>query len=83
MKTLARIIAWLFGFLRKRKGTPVQPKKRKPDKKDRYGRKCSTFWDSSVRGTYRRSHHKVGRNAPCPCESGLKHKRCHGKAVLL
>ena len=22
---------------------------------------------------------KVGRNDPCPCGSGLKHKRCHGK----
>ena len=22
---------------------------------------------------------KVGRNAPCPCGSGLKYKRCHGK----
>ena len=21
---------------------------------------------------------KVGRNEPCPCGSGLKHKRCHG-----
>lgn len=21
---------------------------------------------------------KVGRNEPCPCESGLKFKRCHG-----
>jgi hypothetical protein len=21
---------------------------------------------------------KVGRNDPCPCESGLKYKRCHG-----
>ena len=22
---------------------------------------------------------KVGRNDPCPCGSGLKYKRCHGK----
>lgn len=22
---------------------------------------------------------KIGRNQPCPCESGLKYKRCHGK----
>lgn len=22
---------------------------------------------------------KVGRNAPCPCGSGLKYKKCHGK----
>lgn len=24
------------------------------------------------------SKHKVGRNEPCPCESGLKYKFCHG-----
>ena len=24
---------------------------------------------------------KVGRNAPCPCGSGRKYKRCHGKAA--
>jgi hypothetical protein len=23
---------------------------------------------------------KVGRNAPCPCGSGLKSKRCHGRS---
>lgn len=22
---------------------------------------------------------KIGRNDPCPCGSGLKYKRCHGK----
>ncbi len=26
-----------------------------------------------------RSHPKVGRNDPCPCGSGLKFKKCHGK----
>jgi preprotein translocase subunit SecA len=25
-----------------------------------------------------RSGEKVGRNAPCPCGSGKKYKRCHG-----
>ena len=24
---------------------------------------------------------KVGRNAPCPCGSGKKYKRCHGANV--
>ena len=24
-------------------------------------------------------HQKVGRNEPCPCGSGLKYKRCHGR----
>lgn len=26
-----------------------------------------------------REGRKVGRNEPCPCGSGLKFKRCHGK----
>jgi preprotein translocase subunit SecA len=26
-----------------------------------------------------RSHPKVGRNDPCPCGSGLKYKKCHGR----
>jgi uncharacterized protein YecA (UPF0149 family) len=81
MKTFAKIIAWLFGFLRKHKDTLAQPKKRKPNKRDKYGRKCVTFWNSSVRGTYRRPYRKVGRNDLCPCDSGVKFKKCHGKAI--
>ena len=26
-----------------------------------------------------RASPKIGRNAPCPCGSGGKYKRCHGK----
>ncbi len=26
-----------------------------------------------------RSEAKIGRNEPCPCGSGKKYKRCHGK----
>lgn len=29
--------------------------------------------------TYVRQGDKVGRNAPCPCGSGKKYKKCHGK----
>ena len=29
--------------------------------------------------TIRRDEDKVGRNDPCPCGSGKKYKRCHGK----
>ena len=29
--------------------------------------------------TFKRQEEKVGRNAPCPCGSGKKYKRCHGK----
>ena len=24
---------------------------------------------------------KIGRNDPCPCNSGLKYKKCHGASV--
>ena len=26
-----------------------------------------------------RSDKKIGRNDPCPCESGKKYKQCHGR----
>ena len=29
--------------------------------------------------TIRRDEDKVGRNDPCPCGSGKKYKKCHGK----
>ena len=29
--------------------------------------------------TFRREHPKVGRNDPCPCGSGRKHKKCCGR----
>ena len=28
----------------------------------------------------RRQQKKVGRNEPCPCGSGKKYKKCHGRA---
>lgn len=33
----------------------------------------------SREATYRRETPKIGRNDPCPCGSGLKHKRCCGR----
>lgn len=29
-------------------------------------------------GTLQRIRPKIGRNEPCPCNSGKKFKRCHG-----
>ena len=26
-----------------------------------------------------RTEPKIGRNQPCPCGSGVKYKKCHGK----
>ena len=31
------------------------------------------------RRSAKREADKVGRNDPCPCGSGKKYKRCHGK----
>ena len=30
--------------------------------------------------TIRREGKKVGRNDPCPCGSGKKYKKCHGRS---
>ena len=35
--------------------------------------------DSESPVTFRRDEEKVGRNDPCPCGSGKKYKKCHGK----
>jgi preprotein translocase subunit SecA len=37
--------------------------------------------DQSKGKTVRRQTDKVGRNAPCPCGSGKKYKKCCGKAA--
>jgi preprotein translocase subunit SecA len=34
---------------------------------------------SASPGAVKREADKVGRNDPCPCGSGKKYKRCHGK----
>ncbi|MEO5377511.1 MAG: preprotein translocase subunit SecA [Magnetococcus sp. DMHC-6] len=35
--------------------------------------------EGNSHATYRRESAKVGRNAPCPCESGKKYKHCCGQ----
>lgn len=35
--------------------------------------------NSIVQAKYIKPYHKVGRNDPCPCGSGLKYKKCCGK----
>lgn len=44
-----------------------------------------TLWGLTAQGrlavrTVQREGAKVGRNDPCPCGSGKKHKQCHGRA---
>lgn len=48
----------------------------------RIGRSSSArvfFQRAGERAAQIRAEPKVGRNAPCPCGSGLKYKKCHGK----
>ena len=41
-------------------------------------RPARTGGDDAAVKTIRREAPKVGRNAPCPCGSGKKYKKCHG-----
>jgi len=34
---------------------------------------------AQAEGRAEAGHEKIGRNAPCPCGSGLKFKKCHGR----
>ena len=35
--------------------------------------------EAEKQGTIRRDQPKIGRNDPCPCGSGKKYKKCHGR----
>jgi uncharacterized protein YecA (UPF0149 family) len=35
--------------------------------------------NKTAQRTVRREEAKVGRNDPCPCGSGKKYKKCHGR----
>ncbi|MEO6776461.1 MAG: preprotein translocase subunit SecA [Kofleriaceae bacterium] len=41
--------------------------------------KARTAGDGTVTAPVKRERPKVGRNDPCPCGSGKKYKKCHGK----
>jgi preprotein translocase subunit SecA len=44
------------------------------------GRPAAAGAEVEAKGeTVRRERPKVGRNDPCPCGSGKKYKKCHGK----
>ena len=40
---------------------------------------CATCQAERVITDKVRDAGKVGRNAPCPCNSGKKYKKCHGR----
>jgi len=43
------------------------------------GGKARTAGDGATTAPIKRERPKVGRNDPCPCGSGKKYKKCHGK----
>ena len=45
----------------------------------RRGGKARTAGDGATTAPVKRERPKVGRNDPCPCGSGKKYKKCHGK----
>ena len=48
------------------------------ERKEVSKKKITNDSDDTAKSTPKKST-KVGRNAPCPCGSGLKYKNCHGK----
>ena len=48
------------------------------DDYDKYYGIGDSHASSRVR-SYLSTHKKIGRNDMCPCWSGLKYKKCHGK----
>ncbi len=51
---------------------------------EKMGQQKSPMTDASERGKQKpikRSEPKVGRNDPCPCGSGKKYKKCHGRGA--
>lgn len=55
----------------------LERKRKMEEQKMVYG--GSQDQEEEVKKPIRRAQKKVGRNDPCPCGSGLKYKKCHGK----
>jgi preprotein translocase subunit SecA len=52
---------------------------RKKKKELEQARSAGSNGHGATQVEQRRTGEKVGRNDPCPCGSGLKYKKCHGK----
>lgn len=44
-----------------------------------YDHRNDIFKTIKTKEPFVRTERKIGRNDPCPCRSGLKFKKCHGK----
>ncbi len=51
------------------------------DENDYYTEPQQQQQETAVRRTPVQAGPKIGPNAPCPCGSGLKYKKCHGKGM--
>jgi preprotein translocase subunit SecA len=49
------------------------------ERKKRVARERERQRSQRIRPAKPRTEPKVGRNAPCPCGSGKKYKKCHGR----
>jgi preprotein translocase subunit SecA len=54
---------------------------RKKKKELEQARSAGSNGHGATQVEQRRTGEKVGRNDPCPCGSGQKFKKCHGKDV--
>jgi len=66
----------------RREEQEVRNRPEREDTRRRQGREQELVYSSSETGsvvTRKREVAKVGRNDPCPCGSGKKFKKCHGK----
>ena len=60
----------------------INPKpiaEREQEWKKRMARERERQRGQRIRAAKPRTEPKVGRNAPCPCGSGKKYKKCHGR----
>ena len=44
-------------------------------------RRAELYKENKASGTVRREGKKIYPNDPCPCGSGKKYKKCHGRNV--
>lgn len=63
---------------RKHEEEQIKPRRRYPIEDERDGITAANIPAYQSAFTKRETYPGTPRNAPCPCGSGLKYKRCHG-----
>ncbi len=67
------------GVADKNEDNPEDGEEQQQDQQKRPAAAARTAGDGAVTAPVKRERPKVGRNDPCPCGSGKKYKKCHGK----